>query len=166
MSDSNGSAKRFFALDDPDLWASIPDALAHLKARGGDNDVAYFLLGSSDPATEPPTVVALKMEAGRVLPRHAHNCGRFEVVVSGSLDIGERVLHPGDIMVSSPGVFYGPHVAGPDGCITFEVFSDFRGAHTSMVETADGVRTFDVGNPDEYAAYREALLTAATAPRP
>lgn len=36
--------------------------------------------------------------------------------MQGTLDVGERVLKPGDVMITEPGVPYGPHTAGPQGC--------------------------------------------------
>jgi len=52
--------------------------------------------------------------------------------------VGDRVLHPGDIMVSPPNEFYGPHVAGAEGCITVEVFASLAGVGNILYDTADG----------------------------
>ena len=115
MADSAQSVKSFYSIDEPAFWENCPPQFQHIKDRQGD--IAYFFLGEDDDEN-PTTVIALKMEPGRVNVRHSHPCGRFEVVVQGSLDIGERILGPGDVMYSKPGVFYGPHVAGPEGCTT------------------------------------------------
>ena len=87
-----------------------------------------------------PVAAMLQMPPNFVLPRHAHPVERFEVVVLGTLDVGERVLRPGDVMVSAANEFYGPHVAGPDGCTTVEVFSSITGVGNSVQEAEDGTR--------------------------
>jgi anti-sigma factor ChrR (cupin superfamily) len=101
-----------------------------------------FVLGDQgDPAS--PAVVLLEMPPGYVLFRHAHPCHRFEVVVKGSLRAGDRLLHPGDVMTAEPGEWYGPHVAGPDGCTTAEVFDSQEGVFRVLAESDDGPREYD-----------------------
>src|SRR5690349_16466994 len=102
----------FISMDDPQFWARCPEELEQV-VQGGLSGLAYFVLG--DRQDNPPTVVALRMEPGWVLPRHAHDCYRFEVVTHGTLDVGDRILKPGDVMISEPGIAYGPHTAGPEG---------------------------------------------------
>jgi hypothetical protein len=97
----------------------------------------YFVLGDPEVGEVPATMV-LKMEAGFVIPRHAHPCERFEVVVSGSIDVGEGVLKSGDVMISKAGQFYGPHIAGPEGCTTVEVFGNLVGSFNILFEKKDG----------------------------
>lgn len=80
---------------------------------------------SEDP-TDDEAVLAkvLWMPPGYRLFRHAHDCHRFEIVVKGSIDVGDgKTLKVGDVSVSAPGQYYGPHVAGPEGCLTLEIFS-------------------------------------------
>jgi len=150
--DTDQAVKSFYSIDEPDFWENCPPAFQHIKNRQGD--IAYFFLGD-DADDNPTTVIALKMEPGRINARHAHPCGRFEVVVQGSLDIGERVLRPGDVMYSKPGVFYGPHVAGPEGCTTIEIFSDLRGAYEISVDTPDGPVAYDFSKPEVFEAYKD-----------
>jgi hypothetical protein len=64
---------------------------------------------------------------------------RFEVIVKGSLFVDGREYLPGDVMVSPPNEFYGPHTAGPDGCTTVEFFSSIIGTGNTIYEVADGV---------------------------
>src|SRR5215471_12159526 len=125
----------FISMQDSEFWAHCPKDLEHV-VQGGLSGLAYFLLG--DRKDNPPTVVALRMEPGWVLPRHAHDCYRFEIVVQGTLDVGERILKVGDVMVSQPNIFYGPHVAGPEGCTTFEIFSNHTASHEAILELAGG----------------------------
>src|SRR5262249_27384677 len=91
----------FISMDDPQCWARCPKELEPV-VRGGLTGLAYFELG--EKKDNPPTVVALRMGPGWVLPRHAHDCYRFEIVAQGTLDVGERILKPGDVMVSAPGL--------------------------------------------------------------
>ncbi|MGH8006611.1 MAG: cupin domain-containing protein [Candidatus Binatia bacterium] len=149
----------FMSMDDPDFWAHCPQDLKHLQK--GLAGLAYFLLG--DRKDDPPTVVALRMEPGWVLPRHAHPCHRFEIVVQGTLDVGERVLKPGDIMMSDPGVAYGPHVAGPEGCTTFEIFSNHKASYVTLMDTPEGTVECDISTPAGMRKMREMMKRAGQA---
>ncbi len=101
-----------------------------------------YVLADDDRA-EAPAVVMLDMPPGYRLFRHAHLCHRFEVVVKGSLESDGRTLHPGDVMVARPGEWYGPHVAGPEGCTTAEVFGTQEGVFRVLAEGDGGAREFD-----------------------
>ena len=102
-----------------------------------------FVLGDDPSDGDAPAVVLLEMPPHYVLFRHAHICHRVEVVVRGSLDAGGRTLRPGDVMTAGPGELYGPHVAGPEGCTTAEVFGSLEGVFRVISETGDGPREFD-----------------------
>jgi len=60
------------------------------------------------------------------------------VIVAGSLLVDGEVLGPGDVMATPAGEMYGPHVAGPDGCTTVEIFSSITGNGNLLLETDDG----------------------------
>lgn len=129
----------FHSPSDPDFWALEPEFLLPVQAaaRAHAMDIVHFVMGDpASPAT--PVAAMLRIPPHGVLPRHAHAVERFEVIVQGSLDVGERVLGPGDVMVSPLGEFYGPHVAGPEGCTTVEVFSSITGVGNVIYEEADG----------------------------
>jgi hypothetical protein len=134
----------FLAMDDPQFWTRCPEELKPL-AQGGLG-AAYFLMGQQ--SENPPTVIALRMGPNWKTARHAHDCYRFEVVVQGTLDVGERVLKPGDVMMTEPGVAYGPHVAGPEGCTTFEIFTNYRASHVTLIETPEGLVECDIATAD------------------
>src|SRR3546814_5191930 len=75
----------------------------------------------------------------RSLPRHAHDCFRLEVIMQGSMDVGDgRILKTGAVMMSEPLTLYGPHIAGAEGCVTLEIFSNHRASHTTYVEGPSG----------------------------
>jgi hypothetical protein len=152
----------FLAMDDPGFWARYPQELEPLFKSG--LAASYFLLGKK--SENPPTVIALRMAPNFVLVRHAHNCHRFEVVVQGALDVGERVLKPGDVMITEPGVAYGPHVAGPEGCTTFEFFTNYVASHTTLVEDTEGIAACDLTTAAGLQKMHELLQRAAAGARP
>ncbi len=150
----------FMSITDPDFWKNIPQGLELIQTsmEGTGGDVAYFVMG--ERKDDAPTVVALKMAPNWVLPRHAHDCYRFEVIVQGTLDVGDRILKVGDVMVSEPNVFYGPHIAGAEGCTTFEIFSNHHASHEATMEIGGKVMTFDVAQPGEFHRMMEAQRAA------
>ena len=102
-----------------------------------------YVLADDPEDEDAPAVVVLEMPPGYVLFRHAHVCHRFEVVLKGSMESGGRVLRPGDIMTAGPGEWYGPHVAGPDGCTTVEVFGTYEGVFRVLAEADHGPEEID-----------------------
>lgn len=114
---SNGGDDYFGAMTPEELRWSRSGA----QAAGLD-------LGSipmSDDPLDPDAPVAsmLWLPPHTTLDRHGHHCHRVEVVVRGSISVGDRVLHPGDVWTAGPGEMYGPHTAGPEGCLSVEIFS-------------------------------------------
>lgn len=94
---------------------------SRVKAEAVGWRSATFGMGK-DSAEDVPVVALLYIPPGHVLPLHTHDCYRVEVMLQGSLDMGDRVLHPGDVWTSEPGEFYGPHTAGPTGSLSVEIF--------------------------------------------
>jgi hypothetical protein len=127
-----------FKIDDPDYW-QVPDRFAPMVGITDDIRSSWFLMGDA-ASDESPVAAVLQLEPGGVISRHGHDCERFEVIVSGSLHVDDTVLHPGDVMVAHPGQFYGPHIAGPDGCVTVEIFSKASGAYKVIYEDQDDQR--------------------------
>ncbi len=129
----------FLSIEDHDFWGRNTGDLKPIGDAGGLDGIALsrFVLGKPGEG-DPPAVTALRMTPGYVLPRHTHDCYRMEIVVQGALEVEGRTLKPGDIMISEPRVFYGPHTAGPDGCITMEIFSNYHGAQSTFMEGPSG----------------------------
>jgi len=148
----------FLSMDDSEFWARCPKELEPLMQGG--LGASYFLLGKQ--MDNPPTVIALRMGPNWVTARHAHDCHRFEVVVQGTLDVGERILKPGDVMITEPGVAYGPHVAGPDGCTTFEIFTNYRASHVTLIEEAEGLVECDITTPEGLQKMQALMQRAAS----
>jgi hypothetical protein len=134
----------FYSLDDPNLWGRDTKEMAPIAEAGGmaGISIANFFLGK--PEDDAPVATVLRMDPGHVLPHHGHNCYRLEVVVQGSINVGDRILRPGSIMFSEPGVLYGPHIAGPEGCTTVEIFSNFKASHSLMLKGPKGLEEHDL----------------------
>lgn len=135
----------FYSTEDPALWGRGADKIAAIAEAGGMEgfQIANFVLGSAEENS--PVATVLKMEPGHVLPRHGHNCWRFEVVVQGTITIPDgTVLKPGSLMFSGPNELYGRHVAGPEGATTVEVFSTYSGSHSIVVEGPNGTVECDM----------------------
>ena len=135
------------SMSDPEYWQGDRRALPGFRSKD-------WYLGPQTP--DATRVMVLDMEPGTVIPRHAHNAERFEVIVKGSIWVGERLFTPGDVMTAHAGEFYGPKVAGPDGCTTMEVFADPDIDDSPLLfELADGsIVSFDpevIGNVDNLA---------------
>lgn len=115
--------------NDPGYFSVAPEDLEY--ARVGAEAMGYrsaiFKVGA-DEAENPPAVVMLYLPPGAVLPRHAHDCYRLEVVVQGSMQTEDGMwLESGDVRTSDPGEAYGPHTAGPTGVLSVEIFSHTAG---------------------------------------
>jgi quercetin dioxygenase-like cupin family protein len=125
-----------YSPNEPEYWA-VPPKYEPMVDLSPTMRMTWFILGDDDDEDAPAAMV-LDMQPGHVIARHAHECERIEIVVSGTLDVGDRTLRAGDIMVAHPGEFYGPHIAGPEGCVTLEVFSAARETHQIVYQAEDG----------------------------
>lgn len=140
----------FYSINDDDIYDRGTERMDAVRAAGGLEGIriANFILGK--PEDNAPVCTVLNMSPGHVLPRHGHNCWRFEVVVQGSITVPDgTVLGTGALMYSGPKELYGQHVAGPEGCTTIEIFSTFDAAHSILVEGEDGLVECDMRNAGE-----------------
>jgi hypothetical protein len=106
------------------------------------------------------------------LPRHTHDCDVVMIVIKGSIYAEDKILRPGDRMTAVAHEFYGPEVAGPDGCTRVEFFASLSGLLEVIYQGLDGqpvlargLENAGVVNPRELAGIDElrALLRAARA---
>jgi hypothetical protein len=105
-----------------------------MKASG----IPLWHLDNKDDMSNPAAFL-LRMPPGYTLFRHGHPCQRFEVVIQGSLDVGDgRTATVGDIFTADAFTLYGPHTAGPEGCTTIEIFSEVEGMFRLLYEGPDG----------------------------
>ncbi|MDO8364189.1 MAG: hypothetical protein Q7V88_14945 [Actinomycetota bacterium] len=134
--------------DDDDFWYRYPEGADYLKPiveAGRENGVPTTLFVMGDPFDEnTPAFVVFKMPPGAQLPRHGHDCQRFEVLLRGTLTSGGHPVKPGDVMLAAPHEMYGPQVAGDDGYIVCEYFSRLKGAYEIIWETKRGPWTENV----------------------
>jgi hypothetical protein len=128
---------QYFGIESDEYWDAPGRWKILQSGRVPGVKPTVFPLGDPE-AEDVPVVYILKMDPGFVLTRHAHDCHRVELVLQGSLDVGERTLSPGDVMVSAAWEFYGPHIAGPDGCVTAEVFATGAAAYRLIYEDLEG----------------------------
>jgi anti-sigma factor ChrR (cupin superfamily) len=132
----------FQSIHDPAFWNQVPAPYLQplvdscLPCEG----MAYRLFALGDPNDpETPAVTIFRAPPGYVLPRHSHDCHRFEVVLEGSLtDEHGDVLTAGSIATAIPGQMYGPSVAGPEGWISAEFFSRLAGTYEITWDTKHG----------------------------
>jgi len=148
---------KYFKVSDPDFFDAITPEEMRWTGQATREVMPGWDLGSivlGDDSSDPNVPVAsmLKIAAGDTLPKHAHDCFRVEVIVQGSITLpGGDVLTSGDVMFSRPGEFYGPHIAGPDGCLSVEIFSAARGTAPIADET-DGSSSDVTGRVHEATA--------------
>jgi hypothetical protein len=95
-----------------------------------------------------------------VLPRHSHDSDRFEIVISGSVEVDGQWLGPGDIWSSEANQFYGPHSVGAEGCTTLELMSASGGRRLTF-DGGDTTISVDFTDPASLAA-AAAVLAPAT----
>ena len=129
-----------YKMSDPAYWQDPPqfEALFRIVTESIPNARGTtFPLG--DPEDEnTPIACVIKADPGYVVLPHAHVTPRFEIVVQGSIHVGDTVLHPGDVMTTNAREVYGPLVAGPDGFTTVEVFSSMDGINKRLIPGPDG----------------------------
>ena len=134
-----------YTMDQPEYWFEAD------KFGLMDNiRTSSLVLGNLDTS---PRIVVMDMGPAFLIPRHSHGCERYEMIVTGSLYSGEEVFHPGDIMLAHADEVYGPKMAGPEGCMTVEVFERDDTA-ASAYELDDGTifhRAVGQGFPDNIA---------------
>ena len=132
----------FQSIHDDAFWNHVPapylQPLVDACRPFPGMDYRMFALGDPcDPET--PAVVIFRGPPGFVLPRHSHDCHRFEVVLEGSLtDEHGATRSSGSIMTAEPNQMYGPSVAGGDGYVSAEIFSRLIGTYDITWDTDRG----------------------------
>jgi hypothetical protein len=126
--------RKTYLTSEEDYFSPAPEHFKETQARTEALGfrTSLFQLGESKD-TNPPVALMLYLPPGGVLFRHRHDCHRMEVVVQGSMQTEEGLwLNPGDVRLSNPGEFYGPHTAGPTGVLSVEIFSSTAGVASEM----------------------------------
>ena len=151
-------------ITDADYWGVIPTGVgwaAAVVAAGEQQGLksSLHLLGDPDDERSPVAAV-VEYPPLYVLPRHSHDSDRFEIVISGSVQVDGQQLGPGDIWSSKANQFYGPHNVGAEGCTTLELMSASGGRRL----TFDGGETsisVDFSDPASLAAAATILAPAS-----
>src|SRR3546814_13432397 len=95
--------------------------------------ISVYELGKAED--DAPVMTALHMDHGYRLPRHAPDCFRLEVIMQGSMDVGDgRILKTGAVMMSEPITLYVTHIPGAECCVPLVPFSNHRPYHTTSLE--------------------------------
>jgi hypothetical protein len=146
---------------------ALDDVVKHFTADPQAwNDLTFEdFLGSkvavlaTDEAPGDPEVVMLAIEfaPGFYVAPHQHRTGHIEIILEGSLYIGDHLEKAGDIRVSPPFESYGPLVAGPDGCKCLEIFPD-RAAVIPIVDDPSAEAVTHEGDGAHLKSKLELLL--------
>ncbi len=142
---------QFFKKDSEGYWGRYPAHLAdmaQIMASSRLTPATLHVLGDPSDETAPAALI-FTIPPNGVVARHSHSCERFEIILEGSLKVDDLVLGPGDVMVARKGDAYGPHVAGPQGCRTLEIFSTLAAAHQINYETPDGPVPVEFGTLED-----------------
>lgn len=110
-----------FQYEDKVSYWGNPSDLAWLAERPAAAAVNLRYVPMAGDYVKPGAIM-LEMPPRYTIERHSHPSARMEVVIRGSLETPEGVFRPGDVMTAKPGESYGPHTAGPTGCLTVEFF--------------------------------------------
>lgn len=140
---------------DSDYWGVVPAGVPWAAAVVGAGDAqglksSMYLLGDADDERSPVAAI-VSYPPLWVLPRHSHDSDRFEIVISGTVEVDGKWLRQGDVWTSSANQFYGPHNVGPEGCTTLELMSASGGRRLAF-DMGDGTVNVDFTDPSSLAA--------------
>jgi hypothetical protein len=89
-------------------------------------DAAVWRLGyDEDPVR--PGFMHVRWGPGEGSPEHRHKSWTANVILRGTLRIGERWFQTGDVAVIEPNIWYGPLEAGPEGAEILEIHATIPG---------------------------------------
>ena len=111
-----------------------------------------------DGAAAPAVVLALEYPPNYRLPAHQHVSGHVEVILEGSLKVGDHWELAGDVRVVPARQSYGPLVSGPEGCKALEYFPDRAAIFAEMDDPAELVALLGDVDPVELQARVQRLL--------
>lgn len=143
-----------FRTSEDDYWNARPVGaqwVTALAAGGEQQGLKTAIHSLGDPNDDETTIAAVvEYPPNYVLPRHSHDSNRLELVVSGSVEVGGKILGPGDIWTSQANQFYGPHQVGSEGCSTMELFT-VAGARRLTFDAGDSGFSIDFSEPESVA---------------
>lgn len=111
--------------------------------------------GANDPSDA--VLLAVWYEPNLRVPAHSHARGHVEVILEGSLRVGERMERQGSMRVVPPGFAYGPLVAGPEGCKALEFFPDLQAFLATEIVDPEEFAALVSGDGDDPATLQSKL---------
>jgi hypothetical protein len=107
----------FRRLGDPDLpWQEVK------RQRNADGTTASVWETWFAFRGDPPYLSLLaRWDPGMIVRRHGHRSDHVLYVVEGEVACGDRPCPAGTHIELPEGAAFGPFLAGPDGCVLFEV---------------------------------------------
>ncbi len=75
-------------------------------------------------------VAYTRYDPGFIIARHAHKSDALIFILEGEVMVGERNCPPGTLIVLEKNTFFGPLIAGPQGCTFLESYAgDVKSVH-------------------------------------
>ena len=102
------------------------------------NRLAILEIEAEDGKPGAAVILCIDYQPGFFVAAHKHRTGHVELIVDGSLRVGDQWERKGDIRVVPAGVSYGPIQAGDEGCKGMEFFADRKDMHRAPVQA--GIR--------------------------
>ena len=68
-------------------------------------------------------VAYTRYDPGFIIARHAHKSDALIFILEGEVTIGDRSCPPGTLVVLEKDTFFGPLIAGPQGCTFLESYA-------------------------------------------
>src|SRR3546814_1797718 len=88
----------FLSINDEEFWGHVPEDFKHIAGEGSMEGISISVYELGKAEDDAPVMTALHMAPGYRLPRHAHDCFRLEVIMQGSMDVGDgRILKTGAV---------------------------------------------------------------------
>jgi hypothetical protein len=87
------------------------------------NRLAVLEIEAENGELGDAAILCIDYQPGFYVDAHMHRTGHVELIVDGSLRVGDQWERKGDIRVVPAGVPYGPIRAGDDGCKGMEFFA-------------------------------------------
>jgi hypothetical protein len=88
------------------------------------NRLAILEIEGEDGKPGSAVILCIDYQPGFFVDAHKHRTGHVELIVDGSVRVGDQWERKGDIRVVPAGVSYGPIQAGDEGCKAMEFFAD------------------------------------------
>jgi quercetin dioxygenase-like cupin family protein len=109
-----------------------------------------------DHDAEAVVMLAVEFAPNFYTAAHQHVTGHIEVVLEGSIQVGDRLEVAGDIRITPANVSYGPLTSGPEGCKLLEIFPN-RDSILPLADFPDELIT-EFGDQDHLRSHLKSLL--------